>query len=169
MLRKGVYPYEYMYGWEKLNKTSLSEKEVFYSHLNMEDISDVDYMRAKIVCKDFEINNLDGYHDLYVQGDILLLTVVFENFRNICLGKYEIDPALFLTAPGLAWQAALRRTKVKLDLLIDIDMLLMVEKSIRGRIYHAIYRYAEANNNTCYTRKKFKTSIKSWISTEKST
>ena len=66
-------------------------------------------------------------------------------------------------------QKQLIKTKVKLDLLIDIDMLLMVEKSIRGRIYHAIYRYAEANNNTCYTRKKFKTSIKSWISTEKST
>ena len=113
----------------------------------MKDISDADYTRAKTVCKDFEINNLDRYHDLYVQGGTLLLTVVFENFRNICLGKYEIHPALFLTAQGLAWQAALRRTKEKLDLLINIDMLLMVEKGIRCRIYHVIYRYAEANNN----------------------
>ena len=77
----------------------------------------------------------------------LLLTDVFEIFRNICHGKYETEPALFPAAPGLAWQAALKRTKVKLDLLIDIDMILMVEKCIRGKIYHAIYRYTEANNN----------------------
>ena len=67
MLQKGVYPYEYMDDWEKFNETSLPEKEDFYSHLNMEDITDVDYALAKRVCKDFEIKDLGEYHDLYVQ------------------------------------------------------------------------------------------------------
>ena len=75
-----------------------------------------------------------------------MLPDVFENFRNTCLKIYELDPAKFLSAPGLAWQAALKKTKVKLDLLTDIDMLLMVEKGIRGGICHSIYRYAKANN-----------------------
>ena len=127
------------------NKT-LPEKEDFYSHLNMEDITDADYAHAKRVCKDFEIKNLGEYHDLYVQSNTLLLADVFENFRNMCLEIYELDPAKFLSAPGLAWQAALKKTKVKLDLLTDIDMLLMVEKGIRGGICHSIYRYAKANN-----------------------
>ena len=64
----------------------------------------------------------------------------------MCINIYELDPAKFLSAPGLAWQAALKKTKVKLDLLTDIDMLLMVEKGIRGGICHSIFRYAKANN-----------------------
>ena len=83
---------------------------------------------------------------MYVQSDTLLLADVFENFRDMCLKIYELDPAKFLSAPGLAWQAAFKKTKVKLDLSTDIDMLLMVERGIRGRIYHFIYRYAKANN-----------------------
>ena len=83
---------------------------------------------------------------MYVQSATLLLAGVSENFRNTCLKIYELDPAKFLSAPGLAWQAALKKTKVKLDLLTDIDMLLMVEKGIRGGICHSIYRYAKANN-----------------------
>ena len=125
--------------WEKFNETSLPEKEDFYSHLNMEDITDADYAHAKIVCKDFEIKNLGEYHDLYVQSNTLLLADVFENFRNMCLEIYELDPAKCLSAPGLAWQTTLKKTKVKLDLLTDIDMLLMVEKGIRGGICHSIY------------------------------
>ena len=103
-------------------------------------------MCTKRVCKDFEIKNLGGYHDLYVQSDTLLLADVFENFSNMCIKIYEVDPAKVLSAPGLAWQAALKKTKVKLDLLTDIDMLLMVEKGIRGGICHFIYQYAKANN-----------------------
>ena len=78
---------------------------------------------------------------MYVQGDTLLLADVFENFRNICIKIYKFDPVKFLSAPGLAWQAALKKTKVKLDLLTDINMLLMVEKGIRRRICHSIYRH----------------------------
>ena len=89
-----------MDNWEKLNETSLPEKEDFYSHLNMEDIIVADNKHAKIVCKDFEIKNLGEYHDLYVQRDTLLLGDIFENFRNMCFKIYELDPACFLTAPG---------------------------------------------------------------------
>ena len=125
-LQKVVYPYKYMDDWEKFNETTLPEKEDLFSHLNMEDIIDADYAPAIRVCKDFEVKILGEYHDLYVQSDTLLLADVFENFRNMCLKIYELDPAKFLSAPGLAWQAALKNTKVKLDLLTDIDMLLMV-------------------------------------------
>ena len=83
---------------------------------------------------------------MFVQSDTLLSTDVFENFRNMCINIYELDPAKCFSAPGLAWQAALKETKVKLDLLTDIDMLLMVEKGMRGGICHSIYRYAKANN-----------------------
>ena len=122
LLQKGVYPYEYMDDWEKFSEISLPEKEDFYSHLNMENITDADYAHAKRVCKDFEIGNLGEYHDLYVQSDTLLLADVFENFRNMCINIYKLDPAKFLSAPGLAWQAAWKKTKVKLDLSTDINM-----------------------------------------------
>ena len=78
--------------WEKFNETSLPKKEDLYSHLNMEDFTDADYVHAKRVRKDFEIENLGEYHDLYVQSDTLLLANVFENFRNMCLEIYELDP-----------------------------------------------------------------------------
>ena len=83
---------------------------------------------------------------MYVRSDTLLLADVFENFRNKCIEIYELDPAHFLSAPGLAWQACLKKTKVKLELLTDIDMLLMVEKGIRAGICRTIYRCAKANN-----------------------
>ena len=94
----------------------------------------------------FLIKNLGDYHDLHVQSDTLLLADLFENFRNMCIKVYELDPAHFLSAPGLAWQACLKKTEVKLELLTDVDMLLMVEKGIRGGICHTIYRYAKVSN-----------------------
>ena len=92
------------------------------------------------------IKDLGEYHDLYVQCDTFLLADVFENFRNMCLNEYGLDPAHFFSAPGLAWQSCLKKTKKELELLTDIDMLLMVEKGTRGAIYQAIHRYAKANN-----------------------
>ena len=132
LLKKGVYPYEYMDSWERFDETSLPNKEAFYSSLNMENITDVDYNK-----------NLGDYHDLYVQSETLLLADVFKNFRNKCMEIYELDPAHFLSAPGLAWQACLKKTEVKLELLTENDMLLMVEKGFRGGICHAIHRYGE--------------------------
>ena len=108
-MREDVYPYEYMNDWEKFNETSLPEKEVFYSHLNMEDITDADYVHTKRVCKDFKIKKIGEYHDLYVQSNAFLLADVFAKFRNVCLKIYELDPAKFLSAPGLAWESALKK------------------------------------------------------------
>ena len=139
MLQKGVYPYEYIDDLGKFNETSLPEKEDFYGHLNMEDITDADYAHAKRVCKNFEIKHLGEYHDFHIQSDTLLLANVFENFRITCPKTYEINPAKFLSVSGLSWQAALRKTKVKLNLLTDIDFLLILKKRIRGGIYHSIY------------------------------
>ena len=83
---------------------------------------------------------------MHVQSDTLFLADVFENFRKVCIEIYKLDPAHFLSAPGLAWQACLKKTGVELELLADIDMLLMVENGIRGRICHAIHRYAKKIN-----------------------
>ena len=132
-----------MVSWERFDETSLPDKEAFYSSLNMEDIIDVDHRHAKRVFKSLSNKNLGDYHDLYVQIDILLIADVFENFRNMCIQVYELDPAHFLSAPGLAWQACLRKIVVELELLTDVDMLLMIEKGIGGGICHAILRYAK--------------------------
>ena len=145
LLGKGVYPYEYMDSWERFDKTSLPDKEDFYSNLNVKDITDVDYRHATRVFKEFKMNNLGDYHDLYVQSNTHIGDV-FENFRNMCIEIYELDHAHFLSAPGLAWQACLKITEVELELLTNFDVLLMVEKGIRGGICHAIHRYAKANN-----------------------
>ena len=119
--------------WKKFNETTLPEKEEFYNNLNMEDITNADYMHVKRVCIDFKIKNLGEYHDT------VLLVDVFKNFRNICLKIYHLDPLRFLSAPGLAWQATLKENKVKLKLLADFDLLLMVEKGIRRGICHVIH------------------------------
>ena len=146
LLRKGVYPYEYMDNWERFDETSLPDKESFYGSLNMENIDDIDYRHGNNVFKKFKLKNLGEYHNLYAQSDTLLLADVFENFRNMCIKVHELGPAHFLSLPGLAWQACLNKTNVKLELLTDYDMLLMVEEGIRGGICHSIHRYAKANN-----------------------
>ena len=112
----------------------------------MEDITNVDYRHSKGVLKYFINKYLRDYHNWNVQSDTLLLADVYENFRNKCIEIYELDPAHFLSAPGLAWNACLKKTEVKIELLTNVDMLLMVEKEIRGGICHAIHRYAKANN-----------------------
>ena len=146
LLRKGVYLYEYADTWERFSEISLPSKEDFYSNLNMEDISDIAYRHANNVFKRFKLQNLGDYHDLYVQSDTLLLADVFNNFRDMRVKEYELDPAHFLSLPGLAWQACLKKTNIELELLTDYDMLLMVEEGIRGGICHSIHRYAKANN-----------------------
>ena len=156
LLRKGVYPYEYIDGWDKFNEKIIPSKELFYSNLTLENISETDYAHANNVFKKFNIKNLGEYHDLYVRSDTLLLADIFENFRQSCLKNYELDPAHFVSSPGLAWQACLKKTNVELELLTDYDMLLMVEEGIRGGICHAMQRYPKANNKYMkdYDRKK---------------
>ena len=128
LLRKGVYPYEYMDGWNKFNEKSIPCKEPFYSSLTLENITEVDYAHANNVFRKFNLNNLGEYHDFYVRSDTLLLADIFENFRQSCLKNYELDPAHFVSLPGLAWQARLKKTNVELELLTDYDMLLMIEE-----------------------------------------
>ena len=107
---------------------------------------EIDYRHGNNVFKSFKLENLGDYHDLYVKSDTLLLADVFENFRDMCIKEYELDPAHFVSLPGLAWQACSKKTIIELGLLTDYDMLLMVEKGIRGGICHSIQRYAKANN-----------------------
>ena len=138
--------YEYMDTLEKLKETQLPLTEAFYSKLTDEGISDENYVHAREVWKTFEMENLKNYHNLYNQVDVLLLTDVFESFRDICIKNYNLDPAHYYTAPGLAWDAALTVTKVELELLSGIDMLLMVEKGTRGGVSMISNRYGKAND-----------------------
>ena len=140
LLLKGVYPYEDMNNWGKIDETTIPPKENFYSKLSLQGVSDEDYAHAQKGWQVFEIENRGEYHDLYVQSDILLLEDVFENFRNMCLEIYELDPVYFVSAPGLAWQACLKQTEVKLELITDYDMLLMIEKGIRSGICKATHK-----------------------------
>ena len=140
------YPYEYMDTLERLKETKLPPKEAFYSKLNNEDISDEDCANAQKVWRVFKMELFEDYHNLYNETDVLLLADVFESFRNICIKNYKLDPAHYYTAPGLAWDACLKMTGVKLELLSDIDMLLMVEKGIRGGVSMITNRYGKANN-----------------------
>ena len=113
LLRKGIYPYEYIDSRKKFNENTIPPKEAFYSELNLEAINYADYEHVNNVWEAFEIKNLCEYHDLYIQCAKLLLADVFENFRDKCIEIYEFDPAQFLSAPGLAWQACLKETKVE--------------------------------------------------------
>ena len=144
--RKGVYPYEYMDSLERFKENKLPPKEAFYSRLTGEGISDEDLKHVEKVWKVFGMKTLQDYHDLYNVTDVLLLADVFENFRNVCMENYKLDPAHYFTAPGLAWDACLKITDVELELLSDIDMLLMIEKGIRGGVSMISNRHAKANN-----------------------
>ena len=123
-----------------INSRKQNYKEACHSNLYISDISKYDYGHAQIVWKEFKLKNLGEYHDFYLKTDVLLLSNVFETFRNNCLEYYKLDPAHFYTSPGLAWQACLKKTGVRLELLTDPDMLLMFEKGIRGGITQAVHQ-----------------------------
>ena len=148
LLRKGIYSYEYMDAWNRFNEEKLPEKSDFYSSLNMEEVLEIDYRHANKVFNKFNIKNLGEYHDLYVQTDTLLSADVFGNFRDLCMKNYELDPACFLSLPGLAFQACLKITGIKLELISDVDMLLMIEEGIRGGICNSVFRHHKANNKS---------------------
>ena len=126
MLKKVFSLYEYMNSWTWFDEVSLPDINAFYSKLNLENITNEDYIHAQKVFEEFKLKNLDEYHDLYVQSDTLFLVDVFENFRNKCIEIYELDPAHFLSAPGLAWEAYIKKTGVKLELLTNNDILMTV-------------------------------------------
>ena len=146
LLRKGAYPYEYMNSWSKYNETRNISFKKYYSKLNLKNITEKDYIHSQKVWIIFKIKDLGEYTDLYVRSDTLQLADVFENFRNMCLDIYGLDPSKFVSTPNLAWQTCLKKTNVKLELITDIDMLLMLEKVIRGGICQVITPFAKANN-----------------------
>ena len=146
LLRKGVYPYEYMSTWERFEDVSLPPQEAFYSKLTDSNITEEEYKHAQEVWKTFKCQTMGDYHDLYLKTDVLLLADVFEKFRKTCLKQYCLDPAHYYTSPGLSWDALLKKTGVELELLTDYDMHLFIEKGLRGGISMVSKRYAKANN-----------------------
>lgn len=144
--RKGVYPYDYISNWKVYEEENLPSIDKFYNNLSNETISQSDYEHAKNVWKCFDIKNLGQYTDLYVKSDVLILSDIFEKFRKTCKFNYNLDPAFYLTAPSLSFDAMLLKTKVKLDLLSDLEMIRMIQKGIRGGICLCSKRYAKSNN-----------------------
>ncbi|KAE9521648.1 hypothetical protein AGLY_017944 [Aphis glycines] len=152
--RKLAYPYEYMDCEEKFNETCLPPREKFYSSLTGKNITIEEYENSQKIWEVFKIQNLCEFTSLYNKIDVLLLTDIMENFRDISLKKYKLDPLWYYTTPGFAWDSMLRMTKVKLDLLTNIDQILMFESGIRGGLSQCSQRYSKANNK--YMGDKFK-------------
>lgn len=145
MIRKGVYPYDFMDSFDKFN-SRLPTKDEFYSQLTDESISDEDYEHAQKVWQTFTLQNMGEYHDLYLKSDILLLADVFESFRKTCLQYYKLDPCHYFTSPGLSWDAMLKMTNIKLELMTYVDMFQFIEKGMRGGVSYIAHRYGKANN-----------------------
>ena len=143
---KGIYPYDYFDDFERFKERTLPPKEAFYSKLSEENVSDKDYERAQKVWKHFGIRTLGQYHDLYLRTDVLLLTDVFENFRDLCMEYYGLDPAHYYTLPNFAWDAMLLKTGVEIEQLHDQTMYEMVEQGMRGGMCQVSHKLAVANN-----------------------
>ena len=146
LMRKGVYPYEYMDSWGRFEETRLPPKEAFYSKLSDAHIGDEDYAHTQRVWEAFDCKTMGDYTDLYCHTDVLLLADVFETFRKTCLKQYGLDPAHYYPSLGLSWDALLKKMGVELELLTDYDMHLFIEKGIRGGISMVSKCHARANN-----------------------
>ena len=146
LLRKGVYPYDYINSQKRLEETKLPAPEAFYSQLNEEPISSADYAHAQEVWKLFSCGTMRDYHNVYLKSDVLLLADVFESFRDMTMETYKLDPAQYFTTPGLSWDSMLKHTKVELELLHDPDMFLMIDSAIRGGVSVITHKHAKANN-----------------------
>ena len=144
--QKGFFPYEYLDSIEKLKDTTPPPQKAFYSKLTGKGINNYNYKHVLNVWKTFKMKTFKNFLEVYNVSDVLLLADVFEKFRDVCLKNYGLDPVYYYTAPGLAWDAMLKMTKINLELLSDVDMLLMIEKGIRGGISIISNRYGKANN-----------------------
>ena len=144
--QKGVYPYDHMDSFDRFQETSLPIKESFFNKLNDTGITEKQYQHAQNVWNAFGCTNMRDYHDVYLKSDVLLLTDVFEKFRATCMQHYGLDPVHYYTSPGMAWDAALKVTDVKLELITDIDQYKFIESAIRGGVSMISTRYAKANN-----------------------
>ena len=146
LTEKGVYPYDYMNSFDKFNESQLPSIEDFYSQLYEEGITDTQHTRAKVIWDNFNIKNLGEYHDLYLMTDVYLLSDVFENFRDMCLNYYGLDPAHYITLPNYSWSAFLSLTGVRLQQVHNKDMYEMIEKGLRGGMTQCAHKKVEANN-----------------------
>ena len=128
MTPKGIYPYDYIDSFERFNETQLGSKDDFFSQLTQDAIIEEQYCHTTKVWGTFNLQTMGDYHDLYLKSDILLLADVFKNFRSTCLQYYKLDPSHYYTSPGLSWDAMLKLTDIKLELMTDIDMFQFREK-----------------------------------------
>ena len=144
--QKGIFPYEYLDDISKLNAKKFPSKDEFYSTLYESSVADEDYKRAQKVWNHFGMRRMKDYHDLYLETDVLLLADIFESFRKTCLGNYGLDPAHYLSVPGLSWDAFLKRSGSEIELMSDMDMFQFFEKGMRGGTSYIAHRYSKANN-----------------------
>ena len=143
---KGVYPYDYMNSFDRFDEEQLPSKTYFVSQLQEQHITDKDYARANIIWKHFTIKNIGEYHDLYLMTDVYLLTDVFENFRDMCLNYYGLDPAYYVTLPNYSWNVFLYMTGAKFEQIHQKEMYEMIEKGLRGGMTQCTYKKVETNN-----------------------
>jgi hypothetical protein len=153
LLRKRIYPYEFMDSFDKFECTELPKRKDFYSSLNFSDISKEDYNSAKYIWEEFKCKNLGDFHNIYVLLDTVLLADVFNTFRKKTLSIYGLDPCHYFSIPTLSWNAMLKLTGVQLELINDIDMYIFIENNIKGGICQISKRYSKANN--IFMEKKF--------------
>lgn len=146
LTRKGVYPYDYITNWTRYHDTRLPSKECFHNTLRDESVSENDYQHAKLVWEKFNIGNLGEYTDLYLKTDVLLLADIFEKFRVTCKKNYKLDPAFYITAPSLSFDAMLLITNIQLELVSDLEIVKMIQSGIRGGLCMCSHRYAKANH-----------------------
>ena len=146
LTKKGIYPYEYIDSWKKMQETRLPLKEHYFSQLTGKGISEKDYEFAQDIWKKFKLENIGQLHDLYMGTDVALLADVFEAFREFNLKHYKLDPAHFLTAPSLSWSACLKYTGVKLELPTCPTMSMFFDRGLIGGISFIANQFARANH-----------------------
>ena len=146
LLRKGVYPYDYMDKWERFNEQQLPSRESFYSRLRDEPCSESDYLHAQNVWREFHCQNIGEYHDLYLKIDVLQLADVWQGYDQVCQTNYNLDPAHYVSAPNLSWDAMLKCTDVNIELASDPAIFPFYDQGLRGGICTISKRYARANN-----------------------
>ena len=146
IIRKGVYPYEYMNDWKKFELQNLPRIEDFANTLRNEQCSPTDYAHAENVWKMFSCKTMKDYHELYLKMDVLLLADIFEAYRKFSLEYYRLDPAHYVSSPHLSWDAMLLHTNMVLDLIWDPKMFQMLNNGIRGGVAMITKRHAKANN-----------------------
>ncbi|KAF4529741.1 hypothetical protein B566_EDAN017894 [Ephemera danica] len=144
--RKGVYPYEYTNSWKRLEETTLPPKAEFYSRLTQQEVSQEDYDHACNIWRAFGTRTLREFSNMYLKSDVTLLLDVFENFRDMCIEQFNLDPCQYYTTPGISFDAALKLTGVELELITDYEMHLLLESGIRGGSVQLVTRHAISND-----------------------